>query len=162
MHKNLFIPKEYYKKIEDINLEKYMNFKAIIIDHDNTLVKRGEKNLDESVERWLEEAKKSFKIGILSNNRKNKLHHLRDKFDIPIIENALKPLPISFRKMMKILDVKKDEVILIGDQIFTDILGGNLLNFYTILVEPKDKSKDFILTKFQRIFETILLKKIKK
>ena len=63
--------------------------------------------------------------------------------------------------MMKILNVKNDDVILIGDQIFTDILGGNILNLHTILVEPRDKSKDSILTKIQRFFESFFWKKIK-
>jgi predicted HAD superfamily phosphohydrolase YqeG len=63
--------------------------------------------------------------------------------------------------MLKILNLKRDKIILIGDQIFTDILGGNVLGFYTILVEPKDKNRDFILTKFQRFFEKSILKKIK-
>ncbi len=162
MRKKLFFPDEYYKRIEDINLKKYENFKALIIDHDNTLVKRGDVNLEDGVLKWLEEAKKNFKIGILSNNRKHKVSYLKNNFDIPVIENALKPLPISFKKMMNILNVKKDEVILIGDQIFTDIFGGNLLGFYTILVEPKDKDRDFILTKIQRLFEDPILKKLKK
>jgi len=162
MHKKIFYPDEYYEKIENIDLNIYRNkFKALIIDHDNTLIKRGEKILEKGVSDWLKEAYKDFKIGIISNNKKNKLNFIENNYKIPVIENALKPFPHSFKKMIKILNVKKDEVILIGDQIFTDILGGNILNLYTILVEPRDRSKDFILTKIQRFFESYFLKKIK-
>lgn len=163
MHKKLFYPDEFYKKIEDINLNKYKDrFKAIIIDHDNTIIRRGELFLEEEVLNWLSEAYKNFKIGIISNNKKNKLSIIEEKFKLPVLKNALKPLPFSFKKMMRILKVKNSEVILIGDQIFTDILGGNILNLYTILVEPRDKSKDFFLTKIQRVFESYFFKKIKK
>lgn len=163
MHKKIFYPKEFYKKVEDIDINKYKNrFKAMIIDHDNTLIKRGEILLEEEVSNWLKEANKNFKIGIISNNKKSKLSLIEKDFKIPVLENALKPLPHSFKKMIKILKVKNNEVILIGDQIFTDILGGNFLNLYTILVEPRDKRKDFFLTKIQRIFESHFLKKINK
>lgn len=162
MHKKLFYPDEFYKKIEDVDLNKFKNrFKAIIIDHDNTLIKRGETFLEEGVLNWLNEANKNFKIGIISNNKKNKLSTIEENFKIPILKNALKPLPFSFKKMMRILEVRNSEVILIGDQIFTDILGGNILNLYTILLEPRDKSKDFLLTKIQRYFESYFLKKLR-
>lgn len=162
MHKKLFYPNEFYKKIEDVNLNNYKNrFKAIIIDHDNTLIKRGETFLEEGVLNWLNEASKIFKIGIISNNKKNKLSIIEENFKIPFLKNALKPLPFSFKKMIRILKVRNSEVILIGDQIFTDILGGNILNLYTILVEPRDKSKDFFLTKIQRYFESYFLKKLR-
>lgn len=160
MHKKIFYPDEFYEKIEDIDLNKYKNFKALIIDHDNTLVKRGEEFLEERVLNWLNIAKENFKIGIISNNKKEKIVFLEKNFNFPIIGHALKPLPFSFKKMMKILNVKSSEVVLIGDQLFTDILGGNLLKFYTILVKPRDRKKDFILTKIQRFFETYFLKKI--
>lgn len=162
MHKKNFYPDEFYKKIEDIDLNKYKDkFKAIIIDHDNTIVKRGDLILENEVKDWLKEANENFKIGIISNNRKNKFNSIEKDYNLPIIDKALKPLPHSFKKMMKILNVKNNEVILIGDQIFTDILGGNILNLHTILVEPRDKSKDSILTKIQRFFESFFWKKIK-
>jgi len=157
----IFYPKEYYKRVEDIDIDNYLSFKGIILDLDNTLTKRGDYKLDEDTYFWLKRAKEKFKIGIISNNRRKREIEKINELNIPVIFNGLKPLPFSFLRLIKILNLKKESVVLIGDQIFTDILGGNILGFYTILVEPKDKSKDFILTKFQRIFEKILLKKIK-
>lgn len=157
----IFYPKEFYTKVQDINLDKYLSFDGIILDLDNTLTKRGEYILEDDVFNWLKKAKERFKIGIISNNRKKREINKINELEIPIIFNGLKPLPFSFVKILKILNLKKEKTLLIGDQIFTDILGGNILNLYTILVEPKDKSKDFILTKVQRIFEEPILKKIK-
>lgn len=157
----IFYPKKYYAKVQDINLDKYLSFDGIILDLDNTLTKRGEYILEDDVFNWLKKAKERFKIGIISNNRKKREINKINELGIPIIFNGLKPLPFSFLKILKILNLKKEKTLLIGDQIFTDILGGNILNLYTILVEPKDKSKDFILTKVQRIFEEPILKKIK-
>ncbi|MCX8094759.1 MAG: YqeG family HAD IIIA-type phosphatase [Caldisericia bacterium] len=157
----ILYPKEFYKKVEDINLDKYSSFKGIILDLDNTLTKRGEYILEKEIINWLKYAKEKFKIGIISNNRKKREIKEIKELNIPIIFNGLKPLPFSFLKILKLLKLNKNNIILIGDQIFTDILGGNFLGFYTILVEPKDKKRDFILTKFQRIFEEPILKKIK-
>ncbi|MDI6860908.1 MAG: YqeG family HAD IIIA-type phosphatase [Caldisericia bacterium] len=159
----IFYPKEFYKRVEDINLnlDKYISYEGIILDLDNTLIKRGDTFIEEETFNWLKRAKESFKIGVISNNRKKREIEKIKELNIPIIFNGLKPLPFSFYKMLKILNLKRDKIILIGDQIFTDILGGNVLGFYTILVEPKDKNRDFILTKFQRFFEKSILKKIK-
>ena len=157
----LFYPKEFYNKIEDINLDKYFSYDGIIIDLDNTLTKRGDDFLEEVTLNWLKKAKEKYKIGIISNNRKKREIEKLSELKIPIIFNGLKPLPFSFFRMLKILNLKREKTILIGDQIFTDILGGNILRLYTILVEPKDKRRDFVLTKLQRVFEKPILKKIK-
>jgi HAD superfamily phosphatase (TIGR01668 family) len=157
----IFYPREFYKEIENIDLKRYSSFEGIILDLDNTLTKRGDNDLTDSTYEWLKIAKENFKIGIISNNRKKREIEKLKNLNIPIIFNGLKPLPFSFIKILKILKIKKDKTILIGDQIFTDILGGNILGFYTILVEPRDKKRDFILTKFQRIFEKPILKKFK-
>lgn len=157
----LFYPKEFYNRIEDINLDKYFSYDGIILDLDNTLTKRGDNFLEHETLNWLKKANNKFKIGIISNNRKKREIKELNEFKIPIIFNGLKPLPFSFFRMLKILNLKKEKTILIGDQIFTDILGGNILNLYTILVEPKDKRRDFVLTKLQRVFEKPILKKIK-
>ncbi|MBC7194052.1 MAG: YqeG family HAD IIIA-type phosphatase [Caldisericia bacterium] len=157
----IFYPKEFYRDLESIDLKNYLKFDGIILDLDNTLTKRGDYNLSDSTYEWLKNAKENFKIGIISNNRKKREIEKIKNLDIPIIFNGLKPLPFSFLKILKILNLKKEKVILIGDQIFTDIVGGNLLKFHTILVEPKDKTRDFILTKIQRVFENLILKKYK-
>ncbi len=157
----IFYPKEFYKDIENIDIKKYSSFNGLILDFDNTLIKRGDYNLSENTIKWLKNAKETFKIGIISNNRKKREISEIKELNIPIIFNGLKPLPFSFLKILKILNLKRDKVILIGDQIFTDIVGGNLLGLYTILVEPKDKKRDFILTKIQRFFERGIVKKLK-
>jgi len=80
-------------------LNKYKDkFKAIIIDHDNTIVKRGDLILENEVKDWLKEANENFKIGIISNNRKNKFNSIEKDYNLPIIDKALKPLPHSFKK----------------------------------------------------------------
>ena len=157
----LLKPKESFKRIEDIDLKNYIdNFDALIIDLDNTLVTRGSEYIEEDVLKWIEYARKHFKIGIISNNYKNRVKFIEKRFGFPSIGRGFKPLPFSFKKLLKILKAKKEKTIVIGDQIFTDILGGNLLGCYTILVEPKDKSKDFFLTKITRFFESLFRKNI--
>lgn len=157
---NLLKPKESFKRIEDIDLSKFKGkFDTLIIDLDNTLVTRGSKRLEEDVLNWIENARKNFKIGIISNNYRDRVKFIEERFGFPSIGRGFKPLPFSFNRLMKLLNSESGRTIVIGDQIFTDILGGNILGCYTILVEPKDKSKDFFLTKITRFFEYLFRKK---
>ena len=65
---------------------------------------------------------------------------------------ALKPLPKNLRKIKKKYNLKKKEMVMVGDQIVTDILSGNLFNIMTILVDPLGE-KDLKITYFNRKIE---------
>jgi len=61
---------------------------------------------------------------------------------------------------LNLLDLKKDEVVMVGDQIFTDVLGANKFGIKSILVNPISK-KEGIFTLVKRPFEKIVLNKLK-
>ena len=69
----------------------------------------------------------------------------------------MKPLKRGFKYVQKETNIKPENIAVVGDQIFTDVLGGNRSKMFTILVEPIDK-KDFWYTKWKRPIEN----KIKK
>ncbi|HHW74588.1 MAG TPA: HAD hydrolase-like protein, partial [Firmicutes bacterium] len=74
---------------------------------------------------------------------------------------AVKPRRRAFRKALQILDLTASETAVVGDQIFTDVLGGNRLGLYTILVTPIN-DKEFIWTRMIRCLERFVLKRLQR
>lgn len=161
--KNGFIKKLYptyiYNKVEEIPyfvFKKY-NIKLVMIDMDNTLIDGYTKYTDD-LKKWIKELKKQgVKIYILSNSIfTNKVKKIAHKLGLQYYHNAQKPLLKGFKSVLEKENIDKQNVIMIGDQIFTDVWGGNRFGIKTILVKPIGK-KESILTKVKRPFETILL-----
>ena len=159
MFKNLR-PKVYVDSICNIDLKKLKKtkkIKGIIVDLDNTLVAWGKNEIDNKIIDWVEEAKKlGLKICIVSNTNSKRVAEFAKIFNIPYHSKYFKPFSIAFNNGLKILDTKKSETVVIGDQIFTDIFGGNRLKLLTILVVPIVK-KDSIGTFLHRNFEKIII-----
>ncbi len=138
-------------------LKKTKKIKGIIVDLDNTLVAWGKNEIDNKIIDWVEEAKKlGLKICIVSNTNSKRVAEFAKIFNIPYHSKYFKPFSIAFNNGLKILDTKKSETVVIGDQIFTDIFGGNRLKLLTILVVPIVK-KDSIGTFLHRNFEKIII-----
>jgi HAD superfamily phosphatase (TIGR01668 family) len=153
-------PKVYVNSIYNIDLKKLKevkNIKGIIIDLDNTLIAWGKKEIDNRINDWIKEAKSlKLKLCIVSNNGSKRVAEFAGIFKIPYSSNSIKPFNAPFIKAIEILDTKNSETIVIGDQIFTDIWGGNRLKLFTILVAPIIK-KDSIGTFLHRNLEKIII-----
>ncbi len=156
-------PNAYFKKVEEITIE-FLNknkIKALLLDVDNTLVDYSKK-MTESVIKWAKELKgQGVKLYILSNtNDKAKIENIVKDIDIPYVHFAMKPLKRGFKKAQKELGEKSENIAIVGDQIFTDIIGGNRCHMFTILVEPINE-KDFWYTMWKRPIEKKIKSKIK-
>jgi len=153
-------PKVYVDSIYNIDLKKLKevkNIKGIIVDLDNTLIAWGQKEVSQKNIDWVNEAKKlGLKICIVSNTNSKRVAEFAKIFNIPYHSKYFKPFSIAFNNGLKILDTKKSETAVIGDQIFTDILGGNRLKLLTILVTPIVK-RDSIGTFLHRNLEKIII-----
>ena len=153
-------PKVYVNSVYNIDLKKLKKIKkikGIIVDLDNTLVAWGEKEVSQRIIDWIKEAKElGLKICIVSNTNSKRVAEFAKIFNIPYHSKYFKPFSIAFNNGLKILDTKKSETVVIGDQIFTDIWGGNRLKLLTILVMPIVK-KDSIGTFLHRNIEKILI-----
>ncbi len=152
-------PRQSADDIYHINLEylKEQGICGIIIDLDNTLVPWNDSKLFPEVLEWIGEVKKrGFKVCIVSNNHSKRGEELAKALDVPAVWRAVKPRRGAFRKALKIMDLKEFKVAVIGDQVFTDMLGGNRLGMHTILVRPIDR-KEFVLTRFVRHLERLIL-----
>ncbi len=151
----LIYPKIYIKRVEEITIEMLQKnkIKALILDIDNTLIDY-EENMEESVKQWAKDLKgQGTKLIILSNtNKKTKVEKVAKTLEIPYIYFAKKPLKSGFKKAKEQLKENEEHIAVVGDQIFTDIIGGNRCKMFTILVEPI-KEKDFWYTAWKRPIE---------
>ena len=159
----ILYPKAHFNNVKEISIEflEKNNIKALILDVDNTLIDY-DKKLEVSTIEWANKLKESgIKLYILSNtNKKEKVEKVSKELKIKYEYFAKKPLKIGFKKVQKELQEKSENIGVVGDQIFTDIIGGNRCNMFTILVDPVD-SKDFWYTAWKRPIENKLKAKIK-
>ena len=151
----MFYPNAYFNKVEEITIEflQRNKIKALILDIDNTLIDYNHV-MTESVEKWARDLKgQGVKLYIVSNtSKKKKVEKVVGKLDIPYVFFAKKPLKIGFKKAQKYLKENSENIAVVGDQIFTDVIGGNRAKMFTILVEPINE-KDFWYTKWKRPIE---------
>ena len=158
-------PNLYLKKVEDIKIETLIKnkIKLIILDVDNTLIDYY-KNLSEEVIKWAKEMKgQGIKLYILSNtNNKEKVKNVAEKLDIQYKNFAMKPLKKGFKFIEKQTNITPENIAVVGDQIFTDVLGGNRSNMFTILVDPIDNKKEYWYTAWKRPIENKIKKNYKK
>ncbi|WP_068674391.1 YqeG family HAD IIIA-type phosphatase [Oceanobacillus sp. Castelsardo] len=158
-----FLPNEYVKSIFDIQPEtlKEKGIRGIITDLDNTLVAWDVEHATPEVIEWFKLMKEhDIKITIISNNNVNRVKVFSEPLDTPYIYSARKPLKRAFKKVQKNLNLKKEEIVVIGDQVLTDVLGGNSAGLYTILVVPIVQT-DGKITRINRKIERIILKKLR-
>lgn len=136
-----------------------LGIRGIITDMDNTLVPWSDRTVHPRLAEWFATLKnKGFKIFIVSNNSRDRGAQLARELDIPAIWYAVKPRRRAFRKALERMRLSPGEVAVVGDQIFTDVLGGNRLGLYTIHVMPISE-KEFIWTKLMRMLERLVLGK---
>ncbi len=156
----ILYPKIYLKNVKEITIEllNKNNVKGLLLDVDNTLIDFNLKMLD-GVKQWCDDLKQNgIKICILSNTNKiEKVKKVATKLDIPYISFAKKPFKKGFKKAVQLLNLSPENIAVAGDQIMTDILGGNRMKMYTILTKPLDK-KDILITRVKRPLENIIIK----
>ena len=102
-----------------------------------------------------------FKVILFSNASKRRLTPFKDKLVVDCSYSSKKPSKKKFLKVLKMYNYDISEVAIIGDQLFTDIYGGNRIGIKTILVNPMSK-EDMFVTRIFRIFEKSLFKRMNK
>ncbi|AEV68006.1 YqeG family HAD IIIA-type phosphatase [Acetivibrio clariflavus] len=160
----IFYPKHKVDKVQDIELSMLKNkgIKGLILDIDNTLVPEHVAEPDENVIKWIERVNEAgFKVCIVSNASQKRVIKFNEKLKVHAIHKASKPSKKAFLKAAELMGIEAEETAVIGDQIFTDIFGGNRLNMFTILVTPIDK-KEVFYVKIKRIAEKYVLSKYEK
>jgi len=133
-----------------------LGIRGLVLDLDNTLVPWNTAKLTDQTRSWLEQVRAhGIQLCIISNSAgDSRVQFVGDSLGIPYVSKAVKPSRRAFRLALEQMNLRADEVAVAGDQLFTDVLGGNRLGLFTILVSPVTE-RDFVGTKVMRLMERI-------
>lgn len=154
---SLLCPNLIYNSLHDLeyNHLKSRGIKGIIFDLDNTIIPWDSQEMSPEIIAWLNSLlAEDFKICFLSNNMGKRVKSIATIFNAPFVSRAYKPAKKGFRQAIATMELSPNQVAVIGDQLFTDILGGNRLGLVTIWVKPLS-AKEFIGTKITRRLEKL-------
>ncbi|MCG8515030.1 MAG: YqeG family HAD IIIA-type phosphatase, partial [Halanaerobiales bacterium] len=128
----LLQPLKKVRTIHELTVDyfKAIGVKYLLVDMDNTLLPWHCKEISEEVYDWVNEIRHSdIGICVITNSQKERARRVMRRLDVPVIWNALKPLPFGFIRARKRIEGVKEKCVVIGDQIFTDVIGANLVGF---------------------------------
>lgn len=163
---SLLTPNYMYENVQSIDIKKLKKDKirGICMDMDNTIVSIIDNEVSEEVKEFIKKLKENdFKICLVTNNPdKSRIEKVAKELDVPYIRFALKPLSRGFLKAKRIFKMRKlKKMAAVGDQIFTDILGANLLGMCSIYVKPIS-IKDHLINRIRRPLEEKMVQRAKK
>lgn len=156
-----YMPDIYQKSIYTLDYSKLLSrgIKLLLFDLDNTLVPATSEELsDKTKELIISLKQKGFKVIIFSNSPKKRVKKIGNILNVDSIHFACKPLQGKLKKLINNSGFSINEIAIIGDQILTDIVGGNKIGITTVLINPTS-NKDHALSK---VFRRIEIKKMKK
>jgi HAD superfamily phosphatase (TIGR01668 family) len=156
----LLAPDHYYTDIHAIDLDALSaeGIDTLLLDLDNTLLPRNSAEVPRELEEWMGRAREAgLKACLVSNNWKGHVRGVAEELSVPLVARALKPLPFAFRRALRICDAGPGSAAVIGDQMFTDVVGGRVIGARkTILVLPLSGS-DLPHTRLLRMLEARIL-----
>lgn len=159
-----FLPNQHVPSIYEITPQslKEHGVRGVITDLDNTLVAWDEPHATPKLLAWLSGLKEAgILVTIVSNNNERRVRLFSEPLDLPFISKARKPLTRAFEQALSEMGLVKDDVVVIGDQLLTDVFGGNRLGVHTILVIPVAQS-DAWTTRINRKLERLILGRLRK
>jgi HAD superfamily phosphatase (TIGR01668 family) len=153
----MFGPDHEVATLPDVSIDELWarGFRGLIIDLDNTVCGYHESTLAPGVREWVGAAKaRGFALVLVSNNFRERVAAVGAQLDVPTVSNALKPLPRGFLLALHRLGTARAHTAVIGDQLFTDVLGAKLLGLHAVLTQPL-VAQDFPLTRILRMLERV-------
>lgn len=157
----LFFPTLYRRRITDVtagDLQR-LGVSGLLLDIDNTLTTHDNPDLAPEVLEWLRQRQaEGLQAVVVSNNKPERVAPFARRLGLPFQAKAAKPLPRGYRAAAALLELPPERCAVIGDQIFTDILGANLAGMPSVLLEPicPETEQRFIV--FKRRLERRLLR----
>lgn len=149
------------QSIHEIDLDELARrgIAAVILDVDNTLVAWGGAVPSPDTVEWCNRARaRGFSLCLLSNAGGRRVSALGQALGVPAVADAAKPRRRGFRAALELLDAAPDRTAVVGDQVFTDVWGGNRLGLYTILVTPISR-REFAGTRIVRWLERVIARR---
>lgn len=154
----LFRPKYTIDTIYHLDTKelKKMDVRAVFSDLDNTLLAWNKFETAKEMDRLNQRlAHAGIKLVVISNNNGQRVGKVLDPYHISFVAKSKKPLPFAITKERKRLGLSKEQVMMVGDQLITDMQAGNLAGVRTVLVKPLIKT-DKWNTRINRFFEKII------
>ncbi|MBT2288768.1 YqeG family HAD IIIA-type phosphatase [Paenibacillus albidus] len=161
----MLIPKLRVDTVFDIALEDLykQGYRGIITDLDNTLVGAKAPLATPELLLWFQKVKElGFKLIIVSNNNMDRVSRFATPLDIEFVHQARKPSNAPFRRALKQMELQPEQTIVVGDQMLTDVYGGNRLGLYTVLVLPISVEDEGFGTRINRRVERIAKFRLRK
>ena len=152
-------PDYYLRRVTDIDLDalRARGIDTLLVDLDNTLLPRDSAAVPEAARTWVRSlSAEGFKVCLVSNNWHERVSVVADELGIDLVAKAVKPLPFAFLRALRKVGSKRSSAAIVGDQMFTDVVGGKLLGMVTVMVLPLSQS-DLPHTLALRRIERVLL-----
>lgn len=158
MKQNPFFPSELISSTYRIDFDRFYEegYRGIIFDVDNTLVPHGAPADDRAVCLFQRLKRIGYECCLVSNNKKPRVEMFNRPIGVHIVYLAHKPLSGGYRKAMELMGTGKDNTLVVGDQIFTDLWGGSFIGLKTILVLPINPKEEIQIV-LKRILERPIL-----
>lgn len=153
-------PDHYYRSLFDVDLDDLASRgkDTLLLDIDNTLLPRNSEVVTSEALAWGARAKaRGFNVCLVSNNFHDRIVRIADELGFGLVPKALKPLPFAFWRALGKYGSTASRAVIIGDQIFTDVIGGRLLGIETVMVQPLS-SNDLPHTVVLRQIERLVLR----
>jgi HAD superfamily phosphatase (TIGR01668 family) len=154
------VASRYVVSLEAIDLDGLVaqGVRCILLDRDNTCVPRDTKVAPPQVMAWLEHARElGVRLCLVSNNfHSDQVRTSARDLGCDAVDHAMKPFPFAVSAALVREGVPAEQAVLVGDQVFTDVLAGNLAHVDTILVRPQSR-RDLWYTQVFRVAERAVL-----
>ena len=133
--------------------------RLVLLDRDNTCVPRDARVAPAEVTAWLDRARDAgLALCLVSNNfHSSQVGRTARELGVEVVDHAMKPAPFALARAMRLMGASREETVMIGDQVFTDVAAGNLAGVRTVLVRPQSRS-DLWYTHVFRVFERLALR----
>lgn len=113
------------------------HLKGLVLDVDETLVPIRVSEISHELLPWVQEVRQVASLWLVSNNiSESRIRRIAESLDLPYISGAAKPSRRKLRRAVESMNLPVDQIAMVGDRLFTDVLAGNRLGMFTILVEP--------------------------
>ncbi|HAG56812.1 MAG TPA: YqeG family HAD IIIA-type phosphatase [Ruminococcaceae bacterium] len=157
----LLFPTTAVPKAYDITADglRKMGVEGLILDIDNTLTTHDHPVPDSRILQWLDQMRAAdIRLILLSNNHPPRVAPFAQKLGLAFEADAKKPLPGGYRRAASAMSLSPRQTAVVGDQIFTDVLGANLAGMPSILVEPF-QMEPFFRFRLKRFLEKGILRR---
>lgn len=153
-----FQPERYFSRLSRIDIDGDLlarGFTHVLLDVDNTILTRDTSEVPRDVGMWLARARDAgISFCLLSNNWHGTVRELAATLGLPIVDHAIKPLPPAFLMARGKIGGTREDTVVVGDQLVTDVLGAHFLGMCAYMLAPlveTDLPHTLILRNFERL-----------